>query len=176
MNAQEFLARGQPTKRQSKLAPFRADLMTLQRAKLTLERMIEFLSLNNVSASKSTIAKFLKQCETGKFDDLPSRVTKSAPNKRIAQTVSPSESVDGSHVEHATAPRDTQDSAQTGVDPLPDDWMTADLTPAQIRLLTPTQRRSRTQARTAQYFPNRFQPSPVTESQDLVKREKRTVL
>jgi len=47
---------------------------------------------------------------------------------------------------------------------LPDDWMTAELTPAQIRSLTPTQRRARTQAKTAQYFPNRFQTSPVVES------------
>ena len=49
MNAEEFLARGQTTKQQSKLAPFRSDLLKLQRANLTLERMIEFLRLNNVS-------------------------------------------------------------------------------------------------------------------------------
>jgi hypothetical protein len=47
---------------------------------------------------------------------------------------------------------------------LPDDWMTAELTPVQIRSLTPTQRRARTQAKTSQYFPNRFQTSPVVES------------
>jgi hypothetical protein len=47
---------------------------------------------------------------------------------------------------------------------LPEDWMTAQLTPAQTRLLTPAQRRARTQAKTDQYFPNRFKPAPVAET------------
>jgi hypothetical protein len=41
---------------------------------------------------------------------------------------------------------------------LPEDWMSATLTPAQNRLLTPAQRRARTDAKAAPFFPNRFKP------------------
>jgi hypothetical protein len=66
--------------------------------------------------------------------------------------------------EHVRNEKSTANSFIEKSTSLPDDWMTAELTPAQIRLLTPTQRRARTQAKTAQYFPNRFQPSPVVET------------
>jgi hypothetical protein len=49
--------------------------------------------------------------------------------------------------------------AKTSVETLPEDWMTAKLTPAQFRLLSPKQRRARIDAETAQYFPNRFKPN-----------------
>jgi hypothetical protein len=42
---------------------------------------------------------------------------------------------------------------------LPEDWMTAKLTPAQFRLLSPKQSRAKIDAETAQFFPNRFKPS-----------------
>lgn len=41
---------------------------------------------------------------------------------------------------------------------LPEDWMSAALTPAQNRMLTPAQRRARTDTISAQFFPNRFKP------------------
>ena len=66
MNADDFLAQGVLPKRQSKLAPYRADLLKLQHANLTLDRMVEFLQINNVTVTKSTVSKFLAACEKGK--------------------------------------------------------------------------------------------------------------
>jgi hypothetical protein len=48
--------------------------------------------------------------------------------------------------------------AETIAVALPEDWMTAKLTPAQFRLLSPKQSRAKIDAETAQYFPNRFKP------------------
>jgi hypothetical protein len=48
--------------------------------------------------------------------------------------------------------------AETNAVALPEDWMTAKLTPAQFRLLSPKQSRAKIDAETAQYFPNRFKP------------------
>jgi len=48
--------------------------------------------------------------------------------------------------------------AQPNAIALPEDWMTAKLTPAQFRLLSPKQSRAKIDAETAQYFPNRFKP------------------
>ena len=66
MNADDFLAQGVLPKRQSKLAPFRADLLKLQHANLTLDRIVEFLQINNVTVTKSTVSKFLAACKKGK--------------------------------------------------------------------------------------------------------------
>jgi BioD-like phosphotransacetylase family protein len=48
--------------------------------------------------------------------------------------------------------------AETSAAALPEDWMTAKLTPAQFRLLSPKQSRAKIDAETARYFPNRFKP------------------
>jgi hypothetical protein len=48
---------------------------------------------------------------------------------------------------------------KTSVETLPEDWMTAKLTPAQFRLLSPKQNRAKIDAETAQFFPNRFKPN-----------------
>ena len=48
--------------------------------------------------------------------------------------------------------------AETNAIALPEDWMTAKLTPGQFRLLSPKQSRAKIDAETAQYFPNRFKP------------------
>ena len=48
---------------------------------------------------------------------------------------------------------------KTSVETLPEDWMTAKLTPAQFRLLSPKQSRAKIDAETAQFFPNRFKPN-----------------
>lgn len=48
--------------------------------------------------------------------------------------------------------------AETKAVALPEDWMTAKLTPAQFRLLSPKQSRVKIDAETAQFFPNRFKP------------------
>jgi len=82
MNADDFLARGVLPKRQSKLAPFRADLLKLQQANLTLDRMVEFLQINNVTVTKSTVSKFLAACD--KIGRADSHVATS--NKSIEQT------------------------------------------------------------------------------------------
>ncbi|HHV7521259.1 TPA: hypothetical protein ACUNF5_002742 [Burkholderia orbicola] len=43
---------------------------------------------------------------------------------------------------------------------LPDDWLTADLTREQKRLLTPEHRRARAEAKVKKYWPNPFDPVP----------------
>ena len=77
MNADDFLAQGVLPKRQSKLTPFRADLLKLRQANLTLDRMVEFLQINDVTVTKSTVSKFLAACD--KVSGTDSRVA--APNK-----------------------------------------------------------------------------------------------
>ena len=86
---------------------------------------------------------------------------KVAPATSLEQRENPTTAVLSEHArnEKADASGFIAESSE-----LPDGWMTADLTPAQNRLLTPTQRRARTQAKTAQYFPNRFQTSPIVET------------
>ncbi|MCY0389890.1 hypothetical protein OVY01_22380 [Robbsia sp. Bb-Pol-6] len=81
MNAHEFLATGVLQKRSSKLAPFRADLLTLQKANVTLERMGEFLSINGVQASRAAIAKFLAASHKDSDKESASISDASKPNR-----------------------------------------------------------------------------------------------
>ncbi len=84
-----------------------------------------------------------------------------APNPPAARTPAPGSDAQTAPDAAATLPvvRARRPITTVGAK-LPDDWLTAKLTPAQKRLLTPEQRSARADAKVKQYWPNPFDPVP----------------
>jgi hypothetical protein len=140
VNANEFLAQGVAPKRQSKLAPFRADLIQLQQANLTLDRMVEFLRINNVSAAKSTVAKFLARCSRGESRDR----SKMADDKILSKQQNHRNDEAGTFPVSASPTALTAEPKNEGVDLL------------RAKNLSPKERQALIEKETAKFFPNRF--------------------
>ncbi|MCY0389889.1 hypothetical protein OVY01_22375 [Robbsia sp. Bb-Pol-6] len=133
MNADEFLATGIQRKRSSKLAPFRADLLTLQKANVTLDRMADFLNINGVQASRAAIAKFLTACQKDSSKENPLMTAIGTPT--TGQNSAKPVSVTGE---------------SKSLSPQVNDML------APTSRLSPAERRAVIEKQTEEFFPNRF--------------------
>ena len=75
MDADEYLKQVLPAGRQSRLAPFHADLLKLRDAGCTLEQLQDFLARNQVTMSIKGIAAYLQRhAQPGKRASSPPKV------------------------------------------------------------------------------------------------------
>lgn len=61
MNAKEYLSRITPAAQRSSLSPFHADILELRAAGCTLAQITEFLRLNNLAVTFSTVGRYLRK-------------------------------------------------------------------------------------------------------------------
>lgn len=96
--------------------------------------------------------------EAGPAVDQPTKV----PTAEVAEThaSSPGAEMQSDAVAVPGAQRGRTPIAPVGAQ-LPHNWLTADLTREQKRLLTPAQRSARAEAVVKEYFPNPFDPVPL---------------
>ena len=117
------------------------------------------LTLKRLRRERGIVARAPRtpQSETGPVSSEATQASNAAPTPNSAPGTTPEGGTDATPA--PTALRRRTLIAPVGAR-LPDDWLTADLTREQKRLLTHEQRRARADALVTELFPNPFDPVP----------------
>lgn len=111
MNAKEYLARITPSAQRSSLSPFHADILELRAAGCTLAQITEFLRLNNLAVTFSTVGRYLrKYASTATASDAPGASPVRPSGAPPVSAVTPAlvdgiKSIEQLRAEHPTTPQ-----------------------------------------------------------------------